>query len=51
LIQLPYSLYFVHRSVREGAISRAGAVLALMVAAPLLVLGPGALYFIAGGGL
>jgi hypothetical protein len=47
LIQLPYSLYFLRRSVKEGVVSRAAAAVALMVAVPLLVLGLSLMYIIA----
>ena len=48
-LQLPFSVYFIRRSVREGVVSNAGAALALGAAVPALVVGLGTLYLIAGG--
>src|SRR6266545_938229 len=47
-INLPYSVYFVRRSVREGEVSRSEAALAVGVSVPALVLGLGVLYFVVG---
>ena len=44
LVNVPYSIYFLQRSVRERAVSRAGAILALGLAAPVLITGLGLLY-------
>ncbi len=43
-INLPYSVYFLRRSVREGALGRGEAVLAVALAVPALVVGLGTLY-------
>ena len=45
-IQLPYGVYFVRRSVREGVISGTGAALAVGLAVPALVLGLGTMYLV-----
>jgi hypothetical protein len=47
-INLPYSVYFVRRSVREGAVSGAGARLAVGLAVAALVVGLGTLYMVVG---
>jgi hypothetical protein len=47
-VQLPYSVYFIRRSVREGAVGRAGAALAVGLAAAALAVGLAALYGLAG---
>lgn len=43
-INLPYSVYFLRRSVRDGALSRREVVLAVALAVPALVVGLGTLY-------
>ena len=48
LINLPYSVYFLRRSVREQAVSRAGVALAVGLAVPALFLALGTLYLIVG---
>ena len=47
-LQLPFSVLFLRRSVREGAVSKAGVALALGLALPALVLLLGTLYFVVG---
>ena len=44
LVNLPYSVYFLRRSVRDGAVSRNGVASALALALPALVLILAALY-------
>jgi hypothetical protein len=44
LLNLPYSAYFFWRSVRDGAVSRQGLGLAVVLALPALVLILGGLY-------
>lgn len=44
-INLPYSVYFLRRSVRDGALSRREVVLAVALAVPALVVGLATLYF------
>jgi len=48
-VELPYGVYFLRRSVREGAVSGRGAALALGLAAPALIVGLGTLYVVVGG--
>lgn len=43
-INLPFSVYFLRRTVREGKVSRTAVVLALGLAVPALVAGLGTLY-------
>jgi hypothetical protein len=43
-INLPYSVYFLRRSVRDGALSRGQVVLAVALAVPALVAGLATLY-------
>jgi hypothetical protein len=47
-IQLPYSVFFLRRSVREGVVSRAGAALAVGLGLPALLVSLGALYLVVG---
>ena len=47
-IQLPYSVFFAWRSVRNGAVSKTGVALAVGLAVPALVGLLGALYFVVG---
>jgi hypothetical protein len=47
-IQLPYSVFFLRRSVRDGVVSRAGVVLAVGIALPALLISLGALYLVVG---
>lgn len=47
-IQLPYSVYFIQRSVRERVISCVGAALAVVLAIPALIMALGMMYLIAG---
>lgn len=47
LINLPYSIYFFRRSVRDGGLSRAAVALAVGLAVPGLALGLAALHFAA----
>jgi len=44
-IELPFSIYFLRRSLREGVISRSGAAWALVLAGPALVTVLGVLYW------
>lgn len=45
-IQLPFSFYFLRRSLREGVISRGGAAWALALSAPVLVSVLGVFYLL-----
>lgn len=47
-IQLPYSVFFLRRSVREGVVSRAGVALAVALAPLALLVSIGALYLVVG---
>lgn len=47
-INLPYSVYFLRRSVREGAVGRTGVLLAMAMAALGVVVGLGTLYAVVG---
>ena len=47
-INLPYSVYFLGRSVRDGALSRGQVLLAVALAVPALVAGLGTLYLVVG---
>jgi hypothetical protein len=47
-INLPYSLYFMRRSVREGTVSSTGVAWAIGLAVPVLVVSLALLYVIAG---
>jgi hypothetical protein len=47
-IQLPYSVFFLRRSVREGAVSRAGVALAVALAPLALLVSIGTLYLVVG---
>jgi hypothetical protein len=47
-IQLPWSVIFLRRSVREGRVSKSGVALAVGLAVPALVVLLGALYLVAG---
>ena len=49
LVNLPYSVYFLRRSVSEGVVSRSGAVQAVALAIPCLLVAVGALYVVASG--
>lgn len=51
VIQLPFSVIFLRRSIREGAVSRTGVALAVGLAAPALAVLLGALYFVVGKGM
>jgi len=46
VIQLPFSVIFLRRSIREGAVSRAGAALAVGLAVPALIGLLGAMYLV-----
>jgi hypothetical protein len=43
-IELPFSVYFLRRSVQQGVVRGAGAVLTVLLAAPVLLLVLGALW-------
>jgi hypothetical protein len=47
-INLPYSVYFLGRSVRDRALSRGEVVMAVALAVPALVAGFGTLYVVVG---
>jgi Protein of unknown function with HXXEE motif len=46
-VNLPFSVYFLWRTVRDGKLSRDGVVLALALAMPALVAGLGTMYAVA----
>lgn len=46
-IELPFSIWFLRRSLREGVISAAGLTIAVGLAAPALLLALGSLYSVA----
>jgi hypothetical protein len=47
VLELPFSVYFLRRSVREGAVSRRGALMTVALACPGLLLVLGTLYWLA----